>query len=242
MRAVIRRPGSCRCRRRRRSRHDPGPGARRRSIRGGDLVQRPLLDGCEQPRFSTSAIAGEFSVRNTSAGDAAPSARAGCRARVIAVPQGDLHAGLLRELVHPRLGEGFVLRVIDRDAAADRFGARGSAGLGRDGCRSRGRRRRGRARGGPATAGATGTGDERRHHEDARQAARPPDGPIEQWMISSASQLAVSTGARGSSTQGTLSSVRKVAYHRDPVHSADHTGIGHVTRDRPRLGREWSGR
>ena len=40
--------------------------------------------------------------------------------------------------------------------------------------------------------------------------------------------------------QGTLSSVRKVAYRRDPVHSAGHIqeGCGHVTRDRPQ---HWAG-
>ena len=71
--------------------------------------------------MSTSAMAGEFSVRNTSAGEAAPScddlvAELG----VAAVADGDLDAGFAREAVRPRLGQALMLGVVDDDAVIRR--------------------------------------------------------------------------------------------------------------------------
>ena len=73
--------------------------------------------GANSPALSTSAIAGEFSVRNTSAGEAAPScddlvAELG----VAALAQRDLDAGLLGEGLGPGLGQALVLGVVDDDA------------------------------------------------------------------------------------------------------------------------------
>jgi hypothetical protein len=44
-----------------------------RAVGGVDLFQGGRRDRREHPALSTSTMAGEFSVRNTSAGEAAPS-------------------------------------------------------------------------------------------------------------------------------------------------------------------------
>ena len=80
----------------------PGPGSRRRP-------------GASRPAFWTVVIAGEFSVRNTSAGDSAALLDdLGAHRGVVAVADLDLDAGLLLELLGPRLGEVLVLGAVDR--------------------------------------------------------------------------------------------------------------------------------
>ena len=88
--------------------------------------------GANRPAFSTMFIPGEFSVRNTSAGEPDPSADQLVRQFGVAtVAHLDLDAGRLGERLRPRLGQILVLRVVHHQptrAGAHQFRFRGRRG------------------------------------------------------------------------------------------------------------------
>jgi hypothetical protein len=74
------------------------------------------LSGANNFALSTSTIAGEFSVRKTSAGEAAFLHQLISQLAVAAVTQRHFNTGFFGKAIHPRLDQIFMLRVIDHNA------------------------------------------------------------------------------------------------------------------------------